>query len=99
MTSFPNLRIERVPGSYQVPFHILDENGRLVALIQGDQLRSKELSIGEAEAFASLFAVSPKLEAAAIAVLKGPASTVKRGQWPVWDNLREAVEEAVGRID
>ena len=99
MTSFPDLHVERVPGSYQVPFHVVDDKGRLVALVQGDQLRPKELSIGEAEAYARLFAVSPKLVAAAIAVLKGPASTVKRGEWPVWDSLREAVEEAVGRID
>lgn len=99
MTTFPNLHVAKVPGSYQVPFHVLDDKDRLVALIQGDQLRPKELSIREAEAYARLFAVSPKLVAAAIAVLKGPASTVKRGEWPVWDSLREEVEEAVGRIE
>ena len=99
MTHFPELHVERVPGSYQVPFHVLDDKGRLVALIQGDQLRPNDLSIGEAEAYARLFAISPKLATAAIAVLKGPASGVKRGEWPVWDNLRDAVEEAVGRFD
>jgi hypothetical protein len=84
MTTFPELHVERVPRSYQVPFHVLDDKGRLVALIQGDQLKPKELSIGEAEAYARLFAASSKLVAAAIAVLKGPASTVKRGHspWP-----------------
>lgn len=56
--------VQRVKGSYLVPFHVLAEDGKPVAYCEGDQLRPDRTGIGEARANARLIAAAPELLAA-----------------------------------
>jgi len=53
--------VQPVKGSFQVPFHILSEDGRPVAYCDGQQLRPDRTSVGEARANAHLIAAAPEL--------------------------------------
>jgi hypothetical protein len=58
--------VQPIKGSFQVPFHILSEDGKPVAYCEGQQLRPDRTSVGEARANASLIAAAPDLLAALI---------------------------------
>ena len=58
------LTVRQRPGSYQSPFFIEDERGRVVASLQANQLDPEGLSMADAERFGRLMAASPDMLAA-----------------------------------
>jgi hypothetical protein len=83
--------VQAVPGSYQVPFHVL-AGDKLVAICTGDQLARNATSIGEAEVNAELIVRSVNSHAGLLAACEAMLAVLlaeQEGQEvPAADRLR-----------
>jgi hypothetical protein len=71
--------MEQVKGSYQVPYHVTDGKGKLVASADGDQLTPSATSIAEAEANAALIVRAVNSHADLLAACEALLKVVSAG--------------------
>jgi hypothetical protein len=90
--------VQPVKGSFQVPFHIVSEDGKPVAYCEGQQLRPDRTSVGEARANARLIAAAPEMLAAlrtAVRVMQD--NNLDEALAGEFDIFTDAIAKAEGR--